>query len=178
MIRRSLLAMALVLGLVVAAVPADAQQYPPANNFLIVTPTVVVPGGTITISSGTYLPGTTVTFTLFSQPTSLGSAIANSVGAVSAQATIPADTPLGQHTIQASGQTAAGPLTQTASLTVVAPEAAAAPGRAAAARGALPRTGDDSSIPLTRVAAVLVAVGGALVFVARRRRHRRAAAEA
>src|SRR5262245_61924596 len=112
MIRRSLLAMALVLGLVVAAVPADAQQYPPAANFLTVSDTTPFPGQTITISSGTYLPGTTVTITFFSQPVSLGSAIANSVGTVSVQGTIPADTPLGQHTVQASGQTAAGPLTQ------------------------------------------------------------------
>jgi hypothetical protein len=171
MIRRSLLAMALVLGMVVAAAPADAQQYPPAANFLTVSDTTPTPGQTITITSGTYLAGTTVTITFFSQPVNLGSGIASAVGTVSVQGTIPADTPLGQHTVQASGQTAAGPLTQSVSVTVVAAESAGG-----GTSGSLARTGDDSSIPLTRVAAVLVATGGALVFVARRRRQRRAAA--
>jgi LPXTG-motif cell wall-anchored protein len=35
--------------------------------------------------------------------------------------------------------------------------------------GALPRTGDDSSLPLARAAVVMVAAGGVLVLTARRR---------
>lgn len=37
-------------------------------------------------------------------------------------------------------------------------------------RGALPRTGDDSSLPLARAGVVLVAAGGLVVLAARRRR--------
>lgn len=36
--------------------------------------------------------------------------------------------------------------------------------------GALPRTGDDSSLPMARAAVVLVAAGGVLVLAARRHR--------
>jgi LPXTG-motif cell wall-anchored protein len=36
--------------------------------------------------------------------------------------------------------------------------------------GALPRTGDDSSLVLARGAAILIAVGGVLVLAVRRRR--------
>jgi LPXTG-motif cell wall-anchored protein len=39
----------------------------------------------------------------------------------------------------------------------------------AAPSGALPRTGDDSSMTMARVAIVLVAAGGLLVLAARRR---------
>jgi LPXTG-motif cell wall-anchored protein len=40
----------------------------------------------------------------------------------------------------------------------------------AGVQGELPRTGDDSSMTMARVAAGLVAAGGVLVLVARRRR--------
>ena len=33
----------------------------------------------------------------------------------------------------------------------------------------LPRTGDDTSIPLARMGAVLIAIGGLAVYVSRRR---------
>jgi hypothetical protein len=47
------------------------------------------------------------------------------------------------------------------------------PGQAPTVRvttGALPRTGDDSSLPMARAAVVLVAGGGVLVLAARRHR--------
>jgi len=168
MIRRCLLAVTVVGAMFVVAAPAGAQQYPPANNFIALSDTTLVPGQTFTITAGTFLPGSTVTITFLSDPVNLGSAIASAVGTVSTQATTPVDAPLGAHTVQASGQSADGPLTLSASVTVV---PAAGAGGAAAAGGGLPRTGDDTSIPLTRVAAVLLAGGGALVFAARRRRH-------
>jgi len=169
MIRRSLVVVGLIAALVATAAPAGAQQYPPAANFLAVSDTTLFPGQTFTITTGTYLSGATVTITLFSDPTTLGSAVANAVGVASMQATIPTDTPLGTHVIQASGESASGPLTQSVTVTVV---PAAQAGAGAAVSGALPRTGSSGTIPLTRVAAVLIAAGGALVFGARRRRHR------
>jgi LPXTG-motif cell wall-anchored protein len=173
MIRRCLLAVSLVGAMVVVAAPAGAQQYPPAANFIALSDTTLVPGQTFTITAGVFLPGSTVTFTFLSDPVNLGSAIANAVGTASASATVPVDAPLGAHTVTASGQSADGPLTLSASVTVV-PAAGAGGAGAGAGAGNLPRTGDDTSIPLTRVAAVLLAGGGVLVFTARRRRHAKA----
>jgi LPXTG-motif cell wall-anchored protein len=47
-------------------------------------------------------------------------------------------------------------------------EGAATPG-AAAGGGALPSTGQESSVPLTKIAVMLVLVGGTFVVAARRR---------
>jgi LPXTG-motif cell wall-anchored protein len=84
------------------------------------------------------------------------------------------DATLGQHTITATDSTGRD---VSATVTVVAAgegegedEGAAAAGAAApgAGGGALPRTGDDS-LPLLRVGAILLALGGVLVLLTRRR---------
>ena len=131
--------------------------------------TTPTPGQTITISSGTYLAGSSVTVTFFSQPVPLGSAVANAIGEGTLSATIPANASLGAHTITAEGTTVAGPLSQSVSITVVAADSGA--GAGSGARSPLPRTGDDLSMPLARAAVVLVVAGGALLLVTRRRRH-------
>ena len=174
MIRRSLIALCTLGALLALGTRADAQQYPPAANFLTVSDTTPTPGQTITITTGTYLSGSSITVTFFSQPVPLGSAVANAVGEGTLSATIPANASLGAHTITAEGTTAAGPLTQSVSVTVVAADGGA--GAGTGARTPLPRTGDDMSLPLARAAVVLVAAGGALLLVTRRRRHADAAA--
>jgi hypothetical protein len=168
MIRKCLVVASLVASLAVVATPAEAQQYPPAANFIALSDTTLVPGQTFTITAGVFLPGSTVTATFLSDPVNLGSAVADAVGTASLQATVPSDATLGAHTVQVDGESADGPLSLSASVTIV-----AAGGGAGAGGGGLARTGDDSSIPLARVAAVLVAGGGALVFAARRRRNGR-----
>ena len=70
-----------------------------------------------------------------------------------------------------AAESASGPLTNSVSLTVSASgSSGAGAGAGTSGTGGLPRTGDDSSVPLARAAIVLVAAGGALVFLARRRR--------
>jgi|SoiMethySBSTD1v2_1073268.scaffolds.fasta_scaffold118758_2 LPXTG-motif cell wall-anchored protein len=173
MVKRIVIAIVTAVGLTAAAAvatPAGAQQYPPAGNLCTVSDTTVSPGQSITLTCGTYLGGATVTFTFFSAPVDLGSATADGSGVVTAELTIP-QAAAGAHTITATGQSASGPLTNSVSLTVSASgSSGAGAGAGTSGTGGLPRTGDDSSVPLARAAIVLVAAGGALVFLARRRR--------
>lgn len=172
MIKRALIVAVSVVALFALAAPAWGQQYPPGSFFVTVSDTTVVPGQTITITAGTFGSGTTVSVAFFSQPVNLGSATAGANGTASLSATIPADATTGAHTITATGTGADGaPVSVSTTVTVV-EEGAAGAGAAGAggAAGDLPRTGDDSSLPLARIAAALVAVGGGLLFVTRRRR--------
>ncbi len=170
MIRRSLIVVAVIAAVSVAALGpasvAGAQQYPPGAFFLTVSDTTVFPGQTITVS-GAVTPGaTTVSFTFFSVAQSVGDVTPAADGTFSADVTIPTDAEVGSHTLVANDNTG---LEVSASLTVVAAGGGAA-GAGATGAGDLPRTGDDTSIPLARIAIVLVAAGGAVLFFARRRR--------
>lgn len=174
--KRMLVAIATV-GLVAAfaAAPAGGQEYPPDEDFITVDDTTVVVGQTITITSGTYVAGSAVSHTFASQPVDIGTATAGSDGVAVLTATVPNVAP-GAHTITATGEDdTGGTLSQSVAITVVAAGDDAADddeGVAAGARGAagaLPRTGDDS-LPLLRVGAVLIAAGGLLLFLTRRRR--------
>jgi 5'-nucleotidase len=157
------------LGVVALAAPAAAQQYPPAINSLTVSDTTPTPGQTITIEARTCEPGSTVTFSLSSVPVTLASAIADGAGVATVQATIPTDTPLGAHTITATCPAPDGStLTVSLAITVV-PAAGAATG-SGSGTGALPRTGQDSSLPLARIGLGLAAIGGVLTAVAAKRR--------
>lgn len=170
MLKRIVIAIVTAVGLVAAgglASPAGAQQYPPATSFCTVSSTTVSPGQSISISCGGYLGGATVTFTFFSAPVDLGSATADGSGVVTADVTIPQSAAAGEHAITAVGESATGTLTNSVTLTVA---GAGAGDAGAGAAGDLPRTGDDTSIPLARLAVVLVAAGGALLFFTRRRR--------
>lgn len=161
-----------LVALVLAAAPAAAQQYPPAENSLIISDTTPTPGQTVDIQARTFVAGSTVTVTLNSEPVQLGTAAADGAGVANLSATIPASTPLGAHTIVATGTGADGaPLTLTASITVV----AADDGGAGSGSGSLPRTGDDSSIPLARIGLALAAAGGVITAIAAKRRKAAAA---
>jgi hypothetical protein len=167
---------AAVIALVLAAAPAGAQQYPPAENSLIISDTTPTPGQTISIEAKTFTAGTEVTITLNSDPVVLGAPTANEGGVAGLSATIPSTVPLGSHTIVATGTGADGaPLTLTASITVVADGAGSGSGGGSGS-GSLPRTGDDSSLPLARIGLALAAAGGVITAVAAKRRKAAAAA--
>lgn len=174
MSKRALVVAVSVTALLALAAPAHGQPYPPAPLFTTVSDSTVVRGQVIDITAGTFMAGTNVTFTFTSEPVTLGSDAADADGVAAISAAIPADARLGSHTISASGTgTDGSPLTLSTTVTVVSAEAAAAEAVAGArpvtVSGALPRTG-DSSLPLARVGAALLAVGGGLVFITRRRR--------
>src|SRR5512138_2371710 len=99
MIRRALTLMVSVAALLALATPAHGQQYPPGQFGVFVSDTTVVPGQTITISAGIFASGSTVTFTFFSQPVTLGTATADADGVATIEATIPSDATPGTHTI-------------------------------------------------------------------------------
>jgi hypothetical protein len=169
MVKRVVVAAAVAL--VLLAGPAAAQQYPPAQNSLTVSDTTPTPGQTIDIVARTFVAGSEATITLDSAPV-LATAPADASGVVSVSSTIPADTPLGAHTIVAQGTGSDGaPLRLTVSINVVSADGAGGTGG-----GALPRTGDDSSLPLARIGLTLAAVGGVVTAVAAKRRKAAAAA--
>lgn len=170
MIKRALTLVTSVAALVALATPAHGQQYPPGQFGVFVSDTTVVPGQTITISAGVFSPGSTVTFTFFSQPVTLGSATADADGVATIEATIPLNATPGTHTITASGVAPDGsPLEVSTTVTVLAADDGVAAAGAGGIAGGLPRTGEEP-LPLARIAAALLAVGGGLLFVTRRRR--------
>lgn len=167
--RMVVIAAATAAALVVGAAPVGAQQYPPSNNFLTIDDSTPTPGQGVTIGSGTYIPGSTVEISLSSTPVTLGTPTAADNGEVSLATTIPADTTLGTHTITATGTTEAGPLTQSITIEVVGAEGVTAPVTDDPG-SSLPKTGSDTTMPLVRAAALLLAVGGMLLLATKRRR--------
>jgi LPXTG-motif cell wall-anchored protein len=167
---------ATALAVVAFAAPAGAQQYPPAVNFLTISDTTPSPGQTITITAQTFAAGSSVTVTLFSDPVVLGSSTADASGRIALQATIPTNTPLGSHTIVVDGTAPDGtPLSLSAAIQVVPAQGAGGTGGGGTS-GNLPRTGDDSSIPLAKLGLVLAALGGVVTAIAAKRRKAAAAA--
>jgi LPXTG-motif cell wall-anchored protein len=170
MLRRLIAVASLVL--VAVAAPAAAQQYPPAVNSLICSDTTPTPGQTISVEARTFAGGAEVTFTLAPDNVVIATAMADASGVVTTGATIPANTTPGEHTLTASGAAPDGStLKVTCALTVGADEA----DDGAEPSGALPRTGDDSSIPLAKLGLVLAAIGGVITAVAAKRRKAAAA---
>jgi hypothetical protein len=95
MVKRMVAAAAVALGLL--AVPAGAQQYPPAVNSLTVSDTTPTPGQTIDITAQTFVGGSSVTVTLNPETVLLGTATSDPSGVARLAGTIPASTPLGAH---------------------------------------------------------------------------------
>lgn len=175
MIKRVLTVMIAVGALFAVSTPAQSQEYPPPSNGVFISDTTVVGGQVIIVQAGIFAPGSTVTFTFFSQPVVLGTAEADDVGIVTFEARIPSNASVGVHTIVASGIAPDGsPLEVSTTVTVLASddgtdEATAGFGTGGTTRGSLPRTGGES-LPMLRIAAALLAVGAGMVFVTRRRR--------
>ena len=169
-----LMMLVLVLGILVALAPATSAQqcpttapYPPVTGTLTVSETVVEPGDTITVSGSGYAPNSSVTVTMEREgggtPTPLGTFTTNSSGSFSGDVEIPETTAVGRYVMRASGsdgQCIGVARVLSAGFTVRAAAAAAAVG---------PRTGTDV-LPWLILAVAVIAVGGALVLVGRRRR--------
>lgn len=120
--------------------------------------TAVVAGGSVTVSGSGFAPGGELTIELHSDPVRLGTAVAGDDGSFRATVTIPSGTQAGAHAIVVLG----GGAQARADLRVT----AAASGEASV--GGLAVTGADSA-PFAAVAALLCAVGLALLAMRRRR---------
>jgi LPXTG-motif cell wall-anchored protein len=175
MLRKILLSSAIWLCLTGVG-SASAQPYTPPT--LSVSDTTPYPGQTITIYGSGFPPFTLITITI--NPALYATSDASGEWAV--DFTIPEDFPLGVHTITATG----GGVTATTTFTEVLPPGAdgGEPGQfagapapagvaaaAAQAGQALPATGSGSSV-LARAGVVLLAAGGILVGLSRRRSRR------
>jgi LPXTG-motif cell wall-anchored protein len=136
----------------------------------------VNPGGTLTVHSTGWKPGTEVVVTLQSDPITLGSAVANSVGEVNASFTVPVGFAIGSHTVSLTGLNIAGnvrtvsaPITVAAIASAVQPAAQPAQAQPAATTSSLPATGSDTG-SLAVIAVLLLGTGVALVATGHRRR--------
>lgn len=118
------------------------------------------PGAELTITGRNFKPGSTASFTLFSEPVLLGTAVADAAGVVTLRVTLPQDVAAGAHTIVISGVGMDG-----AAVDVSAAIAIAA---LAASDGGLATTGASAKVLGGLAIALLMA--GASVFVMNRRR--------
>jgi LPXTG-motif cell wall-anchored protein len=164
---KRLFAAAIMTALFMAA-PAAAQQYPPAVNSITVGCRTPAPGEAVDVQARTFAAGTQVTVSL--NDAAIGSAAADGSGIASVKATIPADTARGAYDLTASGQAPDGSTLTLSTKISVANGCDAAAAAPAAPGGALPRTGDDSSIPLARLGLALAALGGVVTALAAKRR--------
>lgn len=142
---------------------AGAPQYPPAAPGLQVDQNSVTAGGSV-VASGCGTPSGTVTFTLRSRASVLGTTITNPTGLYRAAVAIPCEANQGADTLTASGAA-----NGSAALNISGTSGACA--RVAATAGdALPRTGSSSTEPLVAAGIGLVLIGAATAVTARRRR--------
>ena len=161
---KKLIALSAVLLLAMAG-PASAGDGYTDEDTVTVSDSTVTPGQSVTTSAKVFEPGSTVTFTFFSAPVELGTAVADAAGVATLTFEVPATATAGTHTIEASGTGADGlPLTVTTTITVA----------GAAGAGDLPTTGSSSTVSLTQVALAAVVGGGLLVLVANKRRSAKA----
>jgi LPXTG-motif cell wall-anchored protein len=118
--------------------------------------TSLEPGQSITISGTGYMPFSTVTVVVYSTPTVLGTAEADENGAFTFTGKLPEGLAAGSHTLVAAGLDADGnPYHLTQAITV-------------AGGPSLPNTGASIALPALGGLGAL-ALGGALLFTARRR---------
>ena len=152
MFRRFLLIAALVLaaGSAAVATPAGAQNY--GGCAAAVSDTTPTAGQTVTVTGTGADAAGTVTASLGS--TVIGSGTADADGAFSFSATVPTSA-TGTQTV--SVDCGAGAAVAGVTLTV------------AAAGGTIPRTGSSSTLPMTAVALVSLALGGLALTAARKR---------
>ncbi|CAN5603951.1 hypothetical protein BH20ACT2_BH20ACT2_25010 [soil metagenome] len=153
---------------------AQAQTYPPADNSLTASDTTLAPGDPITLTASIFQAGSTVTFTLFSTPATLGTATADAGGVATLNGTIPADTTPGGHRIEGTGTGADGqPLKLSLSVTITGAGGSGSGAGSGAGSGSgsgLPRTGSADTVPMTQMALSALAAGGLLVLLANKRR--------
>lgn len=155
MIRKALVLALLLVGVVAFAPHAEAQ-YQPGQPGLILTPSTVTPGGSVTASGFGCVKNAPVEILINGEPVGNGTASNNDQGSFSITFTAPS-TP-GQYSVVARCLT-----TEVSSILSV----VAAPTTTVVVAN-LPITGGESG-GLVKVGLLLVAVGGLLVLAVRRR---------
>lgn len=135
----------------------DSDTIPTATYASGNTQISAKPGEQVTIGGSDFKPNTTVTATMFSTPTVLGTFTTNSSGSFTGSVTIPSSASIGTHTIVLSGTNYAGSnASVTLSLEVI----------------GLADTGSANIAYLAMVASLLVMAGFGLLFLTTRFRPR------
>ena len=137
MIKRTLIVVGALAAMLALALPAYGQQYPPEQLFCTVSDTSPTPGQTVTVTAGTFAPGSAVSITFRSTPRFLGEDDdVDESGRVVRDITIPTDATLGTHTITASGTAPDGAPRSVSTTVEVVPAGAGAGGAGAGGAGA------------------------------------------
>lgn len=123
----------------------------------------IAPGDTVTLRGGGFVPGSEVTVTIESEPVQLATTTADERGDIEVTVTVPDGFPLGDHTLKASGESAAGGVLVLAQPVEVA-VAATADVESSATASAL--TGQMATA-LLALLGLAVVVGAAVVVVRR-----------
>ena len=137
---------------------------------------VYTQGETMNMATGGWMPESEVNITIFSDPIDVGSFLADSLGNISLDWTIPQTLAAGTHTVVMTGFDLAGTLTSISTTFDVLPLASAidslspttvAAGTPAATTtsGTLPRTGPPLALPLA-IAGLMLTLGGAGLMAA------------
>lgn len=166
----ALAGLVVALSLVVASArPAGAQTYGPQPLGITCTLSIGTGGISLACSTSGFQPGAQIAFMIFSTPMSLGNAVANASGQANLSATLPSGITPGDHRVEATGTAATGGVVTVATTVTVPGSAVAATSTGSGSSQALPRTGFDIAV-LASAGSALVAVGGLILFTARRRR--------
>jgi len=179
-VKRALAGLALAGGLLIGT-GQIASAYPPDGAQIVVSATVVAPGGSVTVTLVGCLPGETVRFTLADVTvdvtcTAGGPGDSRVMAAElngSATATLQAPTTPGTYTLTATGLTSG--VTETITITVTGATGGGGEGDEGTGGGTLPSTGSNTDVTLW-VAGGALAAGAALTSVAMVRRRRPSAA--
>jgi hypothetical protein len=177
MLRRVILLATMCMPLFLAHSASAQSNNPSGQQGASLSGTVSESAGTVTGAVGGLKPETSVSCTIASTPTLLGSTAVGANGRGSVTGTLPGDIAAGTHTLSITGTAANGdPLSLTtqvlvsqAAATTAARNAGLAPSIPVTPSQAIPRTGRDYS-GLLKIGVMLVAIGGCTVLITRRRR--------
>jgi alpha-L-fucosidase len=145
------------------------------NATMAADPSTVAAGGTTTVTGSGFTPCAEVTLTLHSDPVALGTVTADATGAFSKPVTIPASTPAGSHTITGTAGSTNGIVTLTVTAAGTTTSAGSGSSSSTAAvtpaqsGGPLAFTGAHAAL-YSGLGLLLVLAGGAVAYLARRRR--------
>jgi LPXTG-motif cell wall-anchored protein len=137
----------------------------PSTPFVTGSDSTVTPGEPVTVTGHNLDPGSSATADLNSVTVALGAKTVASDGTVSYTVTIPSNFS-GAHNITIHGLSNGLPVDLVFNFTVA---AQTSPGGSTGG-GAIPRTGSDSTLPMTGAGIALLAAGAGAVYVSRRRR--------
>ncbi|MET4003246.1 hypothetical protein ABIB48_001966 [Arthrobacter sp. UYCu511] len=174
-------ATATATGSVTASVSPTASQSPsqePATPGIDLSADSVAAGGGLVITGENFLPGSSATFTLHSEPLILGTATADAQGVVRLSVQLPANVPVGSHRIIIDGKGFDGELQQVSAPLIITAATVTTPATdvTTAASTTAPATGGDDlastgakNVGIGGLAALLLAAGATLFMLNRRR---------